>query len=135
MYAKAADFVLLTVSDVGESVTFYRDTLGLDLETLDEESGWAELALPPTTLALGEENPNFPTSPGARGIALALAVEDVEEATDELRDEEMTILMEPVETTVCDMALIGDPDDNPLLLHRRHDGTHGRRDPFPEDDR
>lgn len=135
MHAKAADFVLLTVSDIGESVTFYRDTLGLELETLDEESGWAELALPPTTLALGEENPHFPTSPGESGIALALAVDDVEEATGELREEGMTIRMEPVETTVCDMALVGDPDENPLMLHRRHDGTHGRRDPFPDRDR
>lgn len=134
MNARATDFVLLTVSDVGESVRFYRDTLGLELETLDEESGWAELALPPTTLALGEENPNFPTSPGTGGIALALAVDDVEEATDELREEGMTVLMEPVETTVCDMALVGDPDGNPLVFHRRHDGTYGRRDPFPGDD-
>lgn len=65
MNTKAAGFVLLTVSDIGESVAFYRDTLGLDLETVDEESGWAELVLPPTTLALGEENPQFPMSPGA----------------------------------------------------------------------
>lgn len=134
MNAKAADFVLLTVSDIGESVTFYRDTLGLDVETLDEESGWAELAVPPTTLALGEENPHFPTSPGGSGIALALAVDDVEEAADELRDESSTVLMDPVETSVCDMAVVGDPDDNPLLLHRRHDGTHGRRDSFPDHD-
>ncbi|AUV84250.1 hypothetical protein C2R22_22105 (plasmid) [Salinigranum rubrum] len=131
MNAKAADFVLITVSDVGESVAFYRDTLGLALESLDEETGWAELALPPTTLALGEENPQFPTSPGDSGIALALAVDDVEEATDELRDAGRTVLMGPVETSVCDMAVVGDPDDNPLLLHRRRDGTYGRRDPIP----
>lgn len=131
MNANAADFVLITVSDIGESVTFYGDTLGLDLETLDEESGWAEFAVPPTTLALGEENPHFPSSPGTGGIGLALAVDDVEEAADELREVGTTILMEPIETSVCDMAVVGDPDENPIVLHRRHDGTHGRRDPFP----
>lgn len=131
MEAKAVDFVYYTVSDIGRAVSFYRDTLGLALESLDEESGWAEFAIPPTTLALGEANPSVPLSPGEGGVGLSLAVDDVESAVDELEDEGMSVLLNPVDTTVCEMAMVGDPDENPIMLHRRHDGTHGRTDPFP----
>lgn len=130
MNAKAIDFVCYTVTEIERSVEFFRDTIGLALERLDEEAGWAEFAAPPTTLALGEVNPRVPITPGEGGVSLALGVDDVTKSVEELRDEGMTILMEPVETTVCDMAIVEDPDGNPFALHHRHDGTHGRRDPF-----
>ncbi|RRJ34070.1 VOC family protein [Halocatena pleomorpha] len=131
MNAKAVDFAYYTVSDIETSVSFYQETLGLELEILDEESGWAEFASPPTTLALGEANPHMPISPGEGGVGLALAVDDVKAAVDELREEEVTVLMDTVDSGVCDMAMVGDPDGNPIMLHRRHDGTHGRKNPFP----
>lgn len=131
MQAKAVDFAYYTVNDIESAVSFYQETLGLALERLDEESGWAEFAIPPTTLALGEVNPQVPLTPGEGGVGLSLAVDDVADAIDELRDEGLAVLMEPVDTTVCDMAMVGDPDGNPIMLHRRHDGTHGRKDPFP----
>jgi predicted enzyme related to lactoylglutathione lyase len=132
MDAKAADFIYYTVSDVATSVEFYRDTLGLEPEMVDEDMGWAEFALPPTTLALGQDSPEMPTEPGAGGACLSVAVDDVEAALEELRDAGMTVEMDAVETPVCEMAVVGDPDDNPLMLHHRHDGTSGRRDPLPE---
>lgn len=131
MKAKATDFVYCTVSDIGASVEFYRDVIGLEEEFVDEEMGWAEFALPPTTLALGQDSEEFPTSPGGGGTTVALAVDDVEAALEELREEGMTVEMEAFDSGVCDMAVVGDPDDNPIMLHRRHDGTHGRRDPLP----
>lgn len=128
MNTKAADFVFHTVSDITESMSFYRDTLGLDLESLNEETGWAEFALPPTTLALGEVNPTVPLSPGSGGVGVSMAVEA---SMEELEDEGMDVLMESQEFPTCDMAMIADPDGNPIMLHKRSDGTHGRRDPFP----
>lgn len=130
MDAKGVDFVFRTVSDLDESVAFYRDTLGLELEWHDAELGWAEFAAPPTTLSLGQETDDIPTKPGG-GSGLALAVDDVEAALDDLRESDAEILMEPIVTGACDMAMVADPDGNPLIIHRRHDGTHGRRDPFP----
>ena len=133
MNAKAVDFVINTVTDLSESVSFYRDTLGLELEMLNEEGGFAEFALPPTTLALGEANPQMPVSPGEGGTSVAMAVDDVEAATEELRNEGTAVLMDPVETDVCRMAMVADPDGNPIMLHKRNNGTHGRVDPFPSD--
>lgn len=131
MQATAVDFVSYTVSDIDASVSFYRDALGLELESYDEELGWAEFAAPPTTLALGEYNPNVPIAPGEGGVGVALAVDDVEAAVEELESDGTAVLLEPVDTGVCDMAMVGDPDGNPVMLHRRHDGTRGRKNPFP----
>lgn len=132
MDAKAVDFISCTVSDLGTSVSFYRDTLGLTLEYENEDIGWAEFGAPPTTIALGEANENVPLTPGDGGVAIALAVDDVEAALDELRDEGHDVKMDYVDTGVCDMAMVADPDGNPIMLHRRHDGTHGRKNAFDE---
>ena len=131
MNAEAVDFVYYTVTDIEDAVSFYRDTLGLTAEMVDEDMGWAEFAVPPTTLALGEDSEGMPTDPGSGGAAVALAVEDVEAAVDELREAGSTVGMEPFDSGVCDMAMVEDPDGNAIMLHHRHDGTTGRRDPLP----
>jgi predicted enzyme related to lactoylglutathione lyase len=131
MNVKAADFVFIVVTDLSESVSFYRDTLGLDLESMSDEGVYAEFALPPTTLSLGETNPQMPLMPGEGGTCIAMAVDDVETATKELHDEGVTVLMDPIETDVCYMSLVADPDGNQITLHNRKDGTYGRVDPFP----
>lgn len=130
MNSKGIDFVFYTVTDFTASVSFYRDTLGLELELLDEEMGWAEFAAPPTTLAIGEASPQMPITPGGGGTGIALAVDDIETDTEKVRNEGGTVRMEPVESGVCQMSMIADPDDNPIILHKRDDGTHGRIDPF-----
>ncbi|MCU4717434.1 VOC family protein [Halapricum hydrolyticum] len=131
MEAKAVDFVQYTVSDLDTAVPFYRDTLGLTLEDRLDEHGWAEFAMPPTTLALNEPGPQDPSTPGGGSASVALAVDDVEEAVADLREEDVAVLTEPFETGVCEIAIVADPDGNPIVLHRRDDGTHGRVDPFP----
>lgn len=131
MEPNAVDFVRYTVSDFDTALPFYRDRLGLEQEKHVEEYGWAEFALPPTTLALDETDDAERADPTDRGGAVALAVDDVEGAVGELRASGTTIVREPVDTGVCDIATIADPDGNPIVLHRRHDGTHGRTDPLP----
>lgn len=130
MDAKAVDFISCTVSDLDTSVEFYRDTLGLTLEYHDEDMGWAEFGAPPTTIALGEASEGVPLTPGDGGVTIALAVDDVEAALDELREGDHEVRMDFVDTGVCDMAMISDPDGNPIMLHRRHDGTYGRKNDF-----
>ena len=129
MKPKAIDFVYYTVSDLTTSVAFYRDTLGLNLERLNEDGGWAEFELPPTTLALDSNAPVSVTS-GEGSVGIALAVDDVEAATEELEEKGVNISMEPTENSVCDISMITDPDGNSIALHCRHNGTYGRQDPF-----
>jgi predicted enzyme related to lactoylglutathione lyase len=63
-----------------------------------------------------------PEPPGS--IVLALAVDDVDAAVEELRTRGVSILKEPWGADVCYRALIQGPDGNVIMLHR-NDGTAG----------
>ncbi|MGH7558482.1 MAG: VOC family protein [Gemmatimonadota bacterium] len=56
---------------------------------------------------------------------VALAVEDVSDSVEELRGKGVPIAMEPIETPVCFMAVVTDPDGNQILIHQRKDGSFG----------
>ena len=79
----------------------------------------------PTVLALraGHENENAKGEVG--GGAIAIAVDDVERAVDELRARGVEVVLEPGEQPTCYAAGIADPDGNLILLHSRKDGTAG----------
>ncbi|HUP20551.1 MAG TPA: VOC family protein [Gemmatimonadota bacterium] len=124
MKPRAVDFVVYSVTDMDRSEAFYRDVLGLEVEVARGEPGtraadYMELDAGGTALALGVPPEPF------RNAIVALAVEDVGEAVEELRGKGVPIQMEPIETPVCFMALVTDPDGNQIMLHQRKDGTAG----------
>ena len=53
------------------------------------------------------------------GCTVAIEVEDFDAAIAALRQADVKITMEPLDTGVCQMAGIADPDGNPLLIHKR----------------
>ena len=123
MKPKAVDFVAYTVNDMDRAEVFYRDTLGLDVLTPRGEAGtrangFMEFEAGGTAIGLTAMAP----LPNA---AMALAVDDVYAAVEELRGKGVTIDMEPIETPDCFMAAIADPDGNQILIHQRKDGTAG----------
>lgn len=126
MQTRAMDFVAYNVADLDRSVAFYRDVLGLKLSGQWGDS-FAEFEVPPTTLALVVLPPEAqrPASAGSGGAAVALSVPDVAAALEELRGKNVPVLMGPMDTPVCHMALITDPDGNSVYLHYRKDGTAG----------
>lgn len=118
MKARAIDFVVSHVTDIARSKAFYRDVLGIEDPIIEETGSWLEFDTKPVAFALiqlGE----------APRTSIALAVDDVHTAVEELRAKGVTIAMEPTETPDCIMAVILDPDGNPVIVHRRHDGTAG----------
>ena len=127
MKVKAIDFVISHVTDTREAVRFYRDVLGVEQGFINDGgiSGdgltdtWTEFDTRPVTLALVR----WEEQAGRPGIALA--VEDVDEAVEELRGKGVEIVMEPAESGSCRMAWIKDPWGNLLCIHRRNDGTCG----------
>ena len=119
MKVRAIDFVELGVADMGRSLAFYRDTLGMDFPLSGQSADWKELATPPVALAFGRGGP----APGQ--VVLALAVDDVAAAVEELRAKGVPIVKEPWAEDVCTRALIRGPDGNELMLHHRNDGTAG----------
>lgn len=121
MLVRGSDFVMYHVSDLENSLKFYRDTLGM---TVEEQYGgdWVELMATPTTLALYRPEEGEPQVGGA---SIGLAVDDVAAAVAELKEKDVTVVWGDGESPVCHFAVIKDPDGNNVILHQRKDGTFG----------
>ena len=118
---RAVDFVLYGVSNMKRSQKFYWELFGLKRGE-EWNRFWSEFATEPVALALCDPKRGWKwKGPGC----VALAVDDVYAAVEHLRKRGVKILNEPVETSVCHMAFIADPDGNRVCLHQRKDGTAG----------
>ena len=115
------DFTFFAVSDMQKSLTFYRDLLGIPLACLVHEGTWAEFEINPGTLVLGQGY-DF-TQPG--GGTVALAVDSVKAAVEELEKSGIHTLLPLGESAVCFWAIIEDPDNNRVIIHQRKDKTVG----------
>ncbi len=119
MKIRGTDFVMYLVSDLARAASFYRDVLGLPQQAYSEEWQWAEFNGGNITLALkGGEKP----TPGGR---IALAVDDIQAAHEELKKHGVRVVSEPKNYSVCWAMEILDPDGNLVILHHRADGTFG----------
>jgi catechol 2,3-dioxygenase-like lactoylglutathione lyase family enzyme len=117
MQVEQVDFVSVLTQDVGRAKEFYRDTLGLPVETEGEND--LEFTLGQVTLdvfdpsSIGQE---FAPSPAG----IAIRVPDVARAREELEAKGVQFDGEIVDTGVCHFAFFKDPDGNALMLHRRY---------------
>ena len=114
------------VSDLARAAAFYRDVLGLPQEMYSEEWHWAEFNCGNITLALkgGERLPKR-----ISGGRIALAVNDIPVAHEELKKRGVRVVTEPHDYSVCCAMEIADPDGNVVILHKRADGTVGPGSP------
>jgi catechol 2,3-dioxygenase-like lactoylglutathione lyase family enzyme len=109
------DFVSIAVRDLPRARHFYGDVLGLPPggPAPDEfEAGNVTLAL----WAPEAEGEAF----SANEAGVALRVADVAVARSKLEAEGVEFLGDTVDTGVCHMAFLRDPDGNVLILHRRY---------------
>jgi len=107
------DFVTVPTRDVGRARRFYGELLGLPSRDPDEYE------TPNVTLALWQPEAEGVTfSPNTAGIALRVA--DVAAAREQLAAAGVEFLGDTVDTGVCHMAFLYDPDGNVLILHRRY---------------
>lgn len=109
---------MFAVSDIKRAARFYRDVLALPQAVYDVGSQWAEFDCRNVTLALK----------GAEPVAaghIALAVEDVQAAYDQLKRQGIRITKELRDYGCCTAFEISDPDGNRVIVHRRADGTFG----------
>lgn len=117
-------FACYAVNDLKRAREFYEGKLGLKATSAVEGPGFGfvEYDIGAGTLAIGFGAPNF--KPGVGGATVALEVEDFPAALQHLRSTGVPFFMEQVETRVCFMAAISDPDGNVLMVHKRKPG-HG----------
>jgi lactoylglutathione lyase len=115
MFSKV-DYVIVNVSDMGRSVAFYRDTLGLRLRF--ESPGWSEfetgastLALHPGTRAAGSEASTH-AGPTAGTCSLGFSVPDLNSTYAQLSERGARFVMPPTEQANegIRLAVCTDPD-------------------------
>lgn len=114
-------FSCYAVSDMPRARAFYEGILGLKPEMVHESDhgSWVEYEIGPHTLSLGKADA---FKPGADGASVALEVEDFEAAIAELKAKDVKFRIEPMQTPVCRMAMIFDPDGNSVCIHKRNPG-------------
>ncbi|HZS43304.1 MAG TPA: VOC family protein [Candidatus Paceibacterota bacterium] len=118
----AVDYIYHDVSDLSKALVFYKDVLGL--KSTFEGDKFAEFDLSNVTLTIGnfaEEKPKEKKE----GPSVGLAVDDVGEAIKYLKSKGVKVLQDFIDTPVCHMAMITDPDGNQITIHKRKDGTVG----------
>lgn len=114
MRVEQVDFVSVPTRDTSRAVAWYRDVLGLPASEYTE----GEVETPNVTLAFW--NPEADGEPfQANAAGIALRVEDVESAVEEVRSQGAEVI--GIEDSgVCRMGFVKDPDGNVLILHRRY---------------
>ncbi len=125
MRVLGVDYVYFPVSDLERATGFYRDVLGLT-PIFSIGGMWGELQAGDTTVALHVED-DAPIAAPDSGMrpSTAFACEDVAAMAERVREAGGSVVMEPFESGTCTIAVVGDLDGNPVMLHRRDDGTVG----------
>ena len=108
------------VTDMPRARAFYEGLLGLKTATVFEHEGkqWIEYDIGAGTLGISNMSADK-WKPSSDGPSLALEVADFAAAVAVLRDGGVKFFIEPMDTGVCEMAIIADPDGNSLIIHRR----------------
>jgi predicted enzyme related to lactoylglutathione lyase len=115
-------FVVYAVKGLKAGQAFYEGVLGLKPTATyymspDKDQGLVEYEIGGGTFSIGCGTPMF--KPGGNNAAAGLEVEDFPEAMNRVAESKVKITMPATETPVCWMALIEDPDGNPIMIHRR----------------
>jgi len=114
-------FIGYPVTGADRARAFYEGVLGLSPSRTfgGGDSVWIEYDLGATTFAvsnMAKEN----WKPSSDGPIVAFEVVDFDAAIAELKTKKVPFEHEPMETPVCWMAVISDPDGNKLTVHKRH---------------
>ena len=113
------DFICLPTQDMPRAIAFYRDTLGLPTGLTWEDS-WVEFDLGGATLGLLNTAAVEMPFEAMAGGGIGLRVDNVKARLDELIAKGVRPAMPFMDSGVCHMAGILDPDGNHLMLHHRY---------------
>jgi catechol 2,3-dioxygenase-like lactoylglutathione lyase family enzyme len=113
------DFVFLPISDFERSEAFYTGVLGLECSKRYNGGVGGEFETGNLTIQVVDTariGMDIAPSTGA----IALHVDDVEEARTELESQGVKFAAETMDSGVCFQAYFRDPDANALILHHRY---------------
>lgn len=121
MHITEIAFTGYPVTDVARARAFYESVLKLKTVANFEHEGksWIEYDIGPGTLAISNMSGDM-WKPSPDGPAIALEVADFDAAIAELQAAAVKFLIEPMDSGVCRMAIVADPDGNSLAIHKRN---------------
>src|SRR5947207_10317030 len=108
MKATNIAFTGIPVTDMKRARSFYEGLLGLKPAGEFAEGVWIEYEIGGATLAIGSVGDQWKPSPD--GTSAAIEVDDFEGAIKSLKAANVPFDVENVESPVCRMAVIHDPD-------------------------
>lgn len=115
---KEVAFVGYPVTDVARARPFYENLLGLtpsEEHMLDGGKAWIEYDIAGVSLAISDAwQPS-----GQSGPSVALEVDDIDKTLTRLTSGGAPVYLEKIESPVCWLAVVGDPDGNSLTIHQR----------------
>jgi predicted enzyme related to lactoylglutathione lyase len=120
---RAVDFIMYCTTNMRRTRAFYQKLFGFK-RGHEWNNFWSEFNTEPMTLCLNGPGKNSKWD-WQGPAAVALAVPNIHQAIKECRRRKVKVLIEPIETSVCWMAFIADPEGNRICLHQRKDGTAG----------
>jgi predicted enzyme related to lactoylglutathione lyase len=110
-------FTMYPVKDMPKARAFYEETLGLPPSSSGTQSPWVEFDLPGGgCLAITTVTPNEPSA--SAGGTIAFEVDDLPATIADLKARGVEFAAEGIESPVCHMAIVKDPDGNAIILHK-----------------
>src|SRR6266516_5708917 len=109
-------FVGIPVTDIPLARKFYEKVLGMPVSDEMMSGKWIEYVVGNNTLAIANVGEQW--TPSDEGTAAAFEVENFDEAIKHLKDRQVPFAAERLETPCCHMAVVQDPDDNKLIIHK-----------------
>ena len=113
------DFICIPVSDIEKAKEFYSETLGLEFGKQWGNMPGYEYETGNLTIALMQSDA-FGQKFSPHSLPVALHVDDVAAAREELEGQGIEFEADTMDSGVCHMAFFSDPDGNSLMLHHRY---------------
>jgi len=113
------DFVAVPTHDLDAAVEFYGATLGLPRSVFMKDRNFAEFETGNLTLSVIDAEKMGLEHHAVRS-GIALHVDDVAAARVAIEERGASFNGETLDTGVCHMAFLDDPDGNLLILHHRY---------------
>jgi predicted enzyme related to lactoylglutathione lyase len=119
MNVTGVDFAYIPTIDIDRAVEFYGNVLGLPESARYGQMPGVEFETGNLTLAVIQSEA-FGQKFERNANGIALRVDDVPSAREELEAKGVEFIADTIDSGVCHMAFFKDPDGNELLLHHRY---------------
>jgi predicted enzyme related to lactoylglutathione lyase len=119
MKVTGVDFITVPTQDFEKAEQFYGDVLGLERSKQWGSMPAREFETGSLTIALMQSD-SFGVEFERHSHPIALHVDDVAAAREELESKGIEFVADTMDSGVCHMAHFRDPDGNALMLHHRY---------------